>query len=234
MRTVVEETEAALPESAWPAWTGSNHDMFRFSTRWAGGDSRKARLALLMLLSLRGTPVLYQGDEIGMPDVKLTQADMRDPLGVRYWPHYEGRDSGRTPMQWRATPGGGFTEPGCTPWLPLGDTTAINVEVQREDPASMLQLARDVIAFRRDHADFCLGDYQTIPAPEGVWMWRRGSGYIVVLNMSEVDVGLTDVEGIVRIGTDRHRETEQVHGSIRVEPYEGLIVEVTGSGHPGP
>ncbi len=66
MRAIVEETEAALPAGAWPAWTGSNHDMFRFPTRWAEDDPAKVRLALLMLLSLRGTPVLYQGDEIGM------------------------------------------------------------------------------------------------------------------------------------------------------------------------
>ena len=82
MRTIVEETEAALPADAWPAWTGSNHDMFRFPSRWAGGQVAKSRLALLMLLGLRGTPVLYQGDEIGMLDVKLDQADPRDPLGV--------------------------------------------------------------------------------------------------------------------------------------------------------
>ena len=66
MRAIVEETEAALPPGAWPAWTGSNHDMFRFPTRWAEDDPARVRLALLMLLSLRGTPVLYQGDEIGM------------------------------------------------------------------------------------------------------------------------------------------------------------------------
>ena len=71
MRAIVEETEAALPPGTWPAWTGSNHDMFRFPTRWAEDDPAKIRLALLLLLCLRGTPVLYQGDEIGMGDVTL-------------------------------------------------------------------------------------------------------------------------------------------------------------------
>ena len=110
MRAIVEETEAVLPPGAWPAWTGSNHDMFRFPTRWAEDDPAKVRLALLMLLSLRGTPVLYQGDEIGMPNVAVAHEDMRDPLGVRFYPYYEGRDAGRTPMQWSDEPGGGFTE----------------------------------------------------------------------------------------------------------------------------
>ena len=104
MRAIVEETEAALPPGAWPAWTGSNHDMFRFPTRWAEDDPAKVRLALLMLLSLRGTPVLYQGDEIGMANVAVAHEDMRDPLGVRFYPYYEGRDAGRTPMQWSDRP----------------------------------------------------------------------------------------------------------------------------------
>ena len=104
MRAIVERIEAALPPGAWPAWTGSNHDMFRFATRWAGDDPRQVRLALLMLLCLRGTPVLYQGDEIGMGNVTVAHADMRDPLGVRFHPYYDGRDACRTPMQWRDAP----------------------------------------------------------------------------------------------------------------------------------
>ncbi len=104
MRAIVEATEAALPSGAWPVWTGSNHDMSRFATRWAGGDPDRARVALLLLLCLRGTPVLYQGDEIGLGDVVVAEEDLRDPLGVRYWPHYAGRDGMRTPMPWRDTP----------------------------------------------------------------------------------------------------------------------------------
>ena len=116
--------------------------MFRFPTRWAGDDPRKIRLALLMLLSLRGTPVLYQGDEIGLGNAKVAHEDMRDPLGVRYFPYYEGRDAGRTPMPWSSDPGGGFTDPGVKPWLPLGDVGACNVETQRSDPSSVLALTR--------------------------------------------------------------------------------------------
>ena len=112
MRTIVEATEAALPAGAWPVWTGSNHDMSRFSPRWADDDPARARVALVILLCLRGTPVLYQGDEIGLGDTEPQQADLRDPLGVRFWPYYAGRDGMRTPMPWRNVPGGGFTDPG--------------------------------------------------------------------------------------------------------------------------
>src|SRR5207302_138887 len=89
---IVEQTEAVLPARAWPLWTASNHDISRFPSRWCGGSDRLARCALLMLVTLRGTPFLYQGDEIAMLDGKLTQADLRDPAGVRGWPRVEGRD----------------------------------------------------------------------------------------------------------------------------------------------
>ena len=83
MRPLVEGIEARLPEAAWPVWTGSNHDAGRLATRWAGGDERKARAALLMLLTLRGTPVLYYGDEIALQDAELDWREALDPVARR-------------------------------------------------------------------------------------------------------------------------------------------------------
>ncbi len=178
MPDLVARIETALPPGAWPAWTGSNHDMSRFATRWAHDDPRRVRAALLMLLTLRGTPVLYQGDEIGLGDTTLEQPDLRDPLGVRYWPAYAGRDAMRTPMHWRKGPGGGFTDAGVRPWLPMGDT-ACNVEDQREDPSSILNLARDLLARRAATPDLCLGAYSRAARPGGRLgvaprRWTRG------------------------------------------------------------
>ncbi len=224
MRAVVEETEAALPPGAWPAWTGSNHDMFRFPTRWAEDDPAKVRLALLMLLSLRGTPVLYQGDEIGMANVAVAQEDLRDPLGVRFFPYYEGRDAGRTPMQWSDQRGGGFTDADRS-WLPLGDLAATNVMAQRDDPESVLTLCRDLIAFRRRHPEFSSGDTTSWATPDGVWAWTRGERHVVVLNMSPEEVVLPDLPGTIELGTDRGREQEVVEGSLRLGAFEGLILE---------
>jgi alpha-glucosidase len=229
MRAIVEGTEAALPPGAWPAWTGSNHDMFRFPTRWAADDPARTRLALLMLLTLRGTPVLYQGDEIGQGNAKLTQEDMRDPLGVRYWPYYEGRDAGRTPMQWADRPGGGFTDAGVRPWLPLSDTSVVNVEGQRGDSSSMLSFARDLIAFRRAQPDLVAGDYRSLDAPDGVWAFTRGDRFTVALNLSEGSSTVPGVDGTVRFGTDRGREGDVVAGTLALGPWEGLIVEDTAS-----
>jgi alpha-glucosidase len=225
LRSVVEHTEAALPPGAWPVWTGSNHDMFRFPTRWAENDPAKVRAAVLMLLTLRGTPVLYQGDEIGLGNhTALIQEDMRDPLGVRYWPHYEGRDAGRTPMHWTDAPGGGFTEPGARPWLPLGDVHSYNVEDQRSDPASVLTLTRDLIALRRQEPDLRTGAYRSRAAPDGVWAWSRGAGHVVLINMADRATVVPDVEGTLRLATDRARAGELVTGSLELAPWEGVIL----------
>ncbi|MDQ1467062.1 MAG: alpha-glucosidase [Actinomycetota bacterium] len=228
LRRIVEETEALLPPDAWPVWTGSNHDMSRLATRWAGDDTKKIGAALVMLLTLRGTPVLYQGDEIGLGDVPVARDRLRDPLGVRYFPAYAGRDAMRTPMPWRPGPGAGFTQPGVTPWLPLGDPAACNVEDQRRDPASLLTLTRDLIELRRGTPDLRSGSYATRPAPSsspGVWVWRRGSSFDVVVNLAESEASLSNVEGRVRIGTDRGRDGEPISGALHVRGWEALVIE---------
>jgi alpha-glucosidase len=225
MRRVVEDAEALFPPGAWPAWTGSNHDMSRMASRWADNDPAKIRTALLMLLGLRGTPVLYQGDEIGLGDVAVAHEDMRDPLGVAYFPAYAGRDAMRTPMPWRPEVGGGFTEPGVRPWLPLGDTTQCNVEDQRSDPGSTLTLVRDLIALRRHTSDLQTGSYRCMAAPDGVWAWRRGTGVVVALNLSDDEAVLDGIEGHILMATDRGRDGESVSGALRLRRFEGLIVE---------
>jgi alpha-glucosidase len=226
MRRIVEDTEARLAPGAWPAWVGSNHDMSRFASRWAAGDGRKARTALLMLLCLRGTPVLYQGDEIGLGDVPVPQDRLRDPLGVRYWPAYAGRDAMRTPMPWRAGPGGGFTDPGTQPWLPLGLTEGCNVEDQRSDPGSMLTLARDLIALRRRTPALRTGAYETVTGPDGTWAWLRGDRVLVVLNLSDHDVTVDGTRGRVCIATRRERDGESFDDTLRIGAWEGVVAEI--------
>jgi len=228
LRTLVEATEVRLPAGAWPVWTGSNHDVSRLATRWAGGDPGRIRLALMMLLTLRGTPVLYQGDEIGLPDTALDKKDLRDPVGLRFWPAYAGRDPARTPMPWRNQPGGGFTGADATTWLPLGDVAACNVEDQRDDPGSVLSLTRDLIALRRVTPDLQMGDYVTLPAPDGVWAWGRGAGTAVALNFGDheatVDLAPAEQRRRIAIGTDRGRDGEAVGPRLRLRPWEGVVV----------
>jgi alpha-glucosidase len=227
LRAIVEGTERALPPSAWPVWTGSNHDMSRLATRWAGGDRAKTRAALFMLLCLKGTPVLYQGDEIGLVDTDVPQDQLRDPLGVAYWPAYAGRDAMRTPMQWRDVPGGGFTDPEVPPWLPLGHLATSNVEDQRRDPDSILHLARDLIAVRRGSHDLQTGSYRSLEATPSTWAWSRGDSMVVVVNMTDGEGMLDGVSGRVRVGTDRRRDGEMVEGAVRVRGWEAVLVERT-------
>ena len=205
MRSIVEETERLLPPGAWPAWTGSNHDLSRLTTRWAGGNEDKARLALVMLLCLRGTPVLYQGDEIALPDVDVPRERLRDPLGVLYWPAYAGRDTMRTPMPWHGGPGDGFTEPGVEPWLPLGHPDGTTVADERDDPGSTLHLVRDLIALRRERPDLHGGSYRSLDTEPSVWAWSRGERTVVACNMG--DDASTD-RGSCRHRALRHRSEQ--------------------------
>ena len=216
MRTVIEQAEAALPQGAWPVWTGSNHDFVRFPTRWCDGDERKVRCALLLLLTLRGTPFLYYGDELGMRQAEVTGGDVRDPA--------DRRDGARTPMQWAAVDGAGFTSPAMQPWLPFGDFAERNVEAQRADPASHLNLVRDLIALRRERPELRQGSYESIAAPEGCWAWRRGAEIAVAVNLSDGDVAVEEVQGAITLATERAREGERVDGTLRLAPWTGAVV----------
>jgi alpha-glucosidase len=220
LRTIVEGMEERLPEAAWPVWTGSNHDAGRLATRWAGDDPARTRAALLMLLSLRGTPFLYYGDEIGLSDVATDPARARDPVGRRH--PERNRDRCRTPMQW--TPAGGFSDDGAEPWLPFGDLAACNVADQRADPGSTLHLVRDLITLRRERADLRTGAYATLPAPGGAWAFRRGDATVVALNLCGETATVDGVSGRVLIATDRTRDGERVDGALSLGPWSGAVV----------
>lgn len=220
---VVAESELVIPDVGWPVWTVSNHDVPRVMSRWCGGDEGKLRCALLSLLTLRGTPVLYYGDEIGMPDTPIRKEDLQDPLGKRHWPKPRGRDPERTPMPWGNSPGAGFTEPGVRPWLPIGDASSRNVEEQRRNPASTLLFVRDLIAIRRKSRDLQSGDYRQLASPAGAWSWERGSGTTVSINLSDRPVRITGLTGRILIDTTRSRGGERVDGELQLEPWEGAL-----------
>ncbi len=225
MRAIVEATEEALPGGSWPAWTGSNHDMSRFATRWADGDPARARVALVILLCLRGTPVLYQGDEIGLCDIPVPRERLRDPLGTAFWPAYAGRDPMRTPMPWRPVAGGGFTDDEVEPWLPLGDPELCNVEDQRHDPGSMLTLTRDLIALRAGCPDLADGPYRTLDSTPGSWAWARGEDMVIMANMTDAQGVLGEVDGTVRIGSDRRLDGQPVRGRLELAGWQAVVVE---------
>ncbi len=220
---IVDDVEKGFPAHAWPVWTGSNHDAGRFATRWCDNDERKVRCGLLMLLTLRGTPVLYYGDEIGLPSVEFTEDQLLDPVGLRFWPAYPGRDPGRTPMHWTDASGAGFTTSEAA-WLPLGDLS-YNVASQTSDPGSVLNLCRDLIAARRSTPDLSSGAFSRRRSPEGTWVYQRGEETVVALNMSDEPAKISRLRGTVRISTQRDRDGEKFSGGIALEPWEGVLVE---------
>jgi alpha-glucosidase len=213
MRAIVDQTEALIPAAGWPVWTFSNHDIGRVATRTCGGDPAKVRCALMMLLALRGTPVLYYGDELGLPDMPVPADRVHD---------HSGRDRARTPMPWSSEAGGRFTGAGVEPWLPLGDVGEHNVADQRADRNSVLTFTHDVIALRRDLPELRDGGHEPVDAPDGVWAWRRGRA-LVAVNLS----GRVEAAGTLRIGTSRARDGEPVDGTLRLGAWEGAVVEAT-------
>jgi alpha-glucosidase len=228
LRTIVDAAEGALDEPAWPVWAISTHDLPRFVDRWCGGLVERARVALLMLLTLRGTPVLYYGDELGMCDVPVPTPQRRDPVGTGSYDAGHGRDPCRTPMPWSAQSGGGFTTPEAEPWLPLSSQPGVTVEEQRADPNSMLVLCRDLIALRRAEPDLTGGDYASVPTPEGVWGYCRGARFLVALNLSDEVAEFEPGTGgaTVRLSTNRARDGEAIGASVQLGPWEGLVLEL--------
>src|SRR3954451_22044234 len=226
LRGIVDRTAAALPARAWPVWTLSNHDVSRAPTRWCDGDAERARCALLLLLTLRGTPVLYYGDELGLPDTDVPVERLVDPVSVMYHPVHN-RDAARTPMPWTADPGAGFTTEGVEPWLPFGVLAAYNVADQRADARSTLHFTRELLALRREHDDLRTGDFVDVGSAGNVWTYRRGDRLLVVLHLGPDRVSIPlPGPGRVLLDTHRTRDGEAASRSIEIEGWRGLLVEL--------
>src|SRR3984957_8208096 len=180
---LIEAYEAALPTGAWPNWVLGNHDRSRAASRLGPAQ---ARVAAMLLLTLRGTPTIYQGEEIGMTDVPIPPHLVQDPFERNIPGFGLGRDPVRTPMPWSAESNGGFTE--GKPWLPLNaDADVLNVSTEAGDPRSMLSLYRTLIRLRRASEALSSGDFKLLAATEHVLAYERrlgGDSLIVVLNMS--------------------------------------------------
>jgi alpha-glucosidase len=219
--------EAALPGGGWPNWVLSNHDRPRIASR-AGPE--QARVAAMLLLTLRGTPTIYYGDEIGMTDVPIPPELERDP--ARLEGPGRGRDPERTPMRWDGSPGAGFTS--GTPWLPIGEVGDVNVAAQRDDPGSILQLHRRLIALRQAEPALAVGAWAPILARGDVLAYERslpGRRLVVALNLGAAshDVEVRSFHaGRVLVSTGLDRTSEEVSGTISLRGNEGVVVEVDG------
>lgn len=184
LRTLIEQYEAALPPGGWPNWVLGNHDRPRVAAKL--GDAQ-ARVAAMLLLTLRGTPTIYYGDEIGMADVAIPPDRVVDPRELREPGKGLNRDPVRTPMAWDGSANAGFTS--GEPWLPLHeDWPTRNVAAQADDPALMLALYRELLALRRGRPSLAVGSIAMIDAGEGVLAYSRdheGEVTTVLLNLTD-------------------------------------------------
>jgi alpha-glucosidase len=164
------------PDEGWPSWAFSNHDAPRSVTRWTrdGNMARAAQLGLLLLLSLRGNPIIYQGEELGLPQGEVAFEDLQDPEAIANWPHTLGRDGARTPMPWQASaPQAGFSSANRT-WLKLDPAHAgFAVDRQAADLGSTLAYTRQLLHLRRQHSALVSGDITLLDTPEAVLAFIR-------------------------------------------------------------
>jgi len=224
---LIAEYERLLPEGAWPNWVLGNHDRPRIASRVGAAQ---ARAAAMLLLTLRGTPTLYYGDELGMANVPIAREAVQDPFEKRVPGIGLGRDPIRTPMQWSAEPNAGFTQ--GRPWLPLaGDYARVNVDAQRADARSMLSLYRKLIALRRAEPQLQLGSLEIIETRGDVLAYRRGEGFLVALNLGREPHRLPlSLSCAVALSTHLEREGERVEKRVELRPNEGLLVRLDDGG----
>ena len=229
VRAAVEGVQGVLPPGAWASWVLGNHDQPRFASPGRAGRGQ-AKAGMLLLLTLRGTPTIYYGDEIGMVDVPVATRDARDPLERRE--AGRGRDPQRSPMQWDSSPNAGFTSADAEPWLPVAiDADVVNVAGQAEDPDSILTLTRRLIELRREHAVLRAGDFEPFgQTPDGTVAFRCASvdGQVTVaLNLTGEGRSVPGVgAGSVLIGTHRDRFGGREAGStVELRPNEAVVIE---------
>jgi alpha-glucosidase len=233
-RKQIAEVNAA---SGWPTFVISNHDIVRSYDRYGDGkhNDEIAKLMAGLYLTLRGTPILYYGEEIGMKTTPPTsREEVKDPIGIKGWPKEKGRDGERTPMQWNDSENAGFTK--GTPWLPVPPTYKThNVADESKDPNSVLEFYKSVLKLRHDNQALFSGSYQAINEsdPDVLSYLRvyKGEGVVVALNMSgtaqKVNLelktnGFTSASSLLATSSSSAQGNE-----ISLEPYGVFIGELT-------
>lgn len=224
---IIADYEQALPEGAWPNWVLGNHDWPRIASR-VGRE--QARVAAMLLLTLRGTPTLYYGDEVGMHQVAIGPGQVRDPFERNVPGISVGRDGCRTPMQWDATPYAGFST--TTPWLPLAeDFVHENVVNLAADTKSILNFYKALIDLRRKLPQLVTGSYEPVAADGDVLLYRRrgdGGAITIALNLGAEPVSVTSSSVVfgsgILLSTFLDRQGERMQARLDLRGNEGVIL----------
>lgn len=221
---------SSVSNKGWPCHVLSNHDRSRVLTRLAGGSIEKAKVLAAMLLTQKGTPFIYYGDEIGMSDGALTKKQVLDPVGKKYWPFNKGRDGFRTPMQWDRTKYAGFSE--TEPWLPVNENSRlVNVYRQEEQQSSLLNFYRRLISLRSREEALYAGEWLPTDAGSNILAYYRvgkKSRFFIALSFSG-SVARCQVNDNSRFeiafSTHRQRDDRLSIKDIALYPYEVLIIK---------
>ncbi|ANH02892.1 alpha-glucosidase [Shinella sp. HZN7] len=228
----VAETQLALEKAApegWVCWAFSNHDVMRHISRWGGAvtdHEAHAKLLASLLMSLRGSVCIYQGEELALPEAELAYEDLQDPYGIQFWPDFKGRDGCRTPMVWDSgQPTGGFSE--GRPWLPV---PAVHLEravdVQEGDAASVLAHYRRFLAFRKQHAALVKGEIAFQSAEGAILSFVRTHGnekVFCAFNMSPI-ARLADLPAGTLEALEGHGFESMMHAeSIELPAWSGFF-----------
>ncbi|MCD2470579.1 alpha-glucosidase family protein [Jiella sp. MQZ9-1] len=230
VRTILERFEAAGPDG-WACWAFSNHDVERHATRWTAGQDgseRILRLAAGILMTLRGSVCLYQGEELGLTEAEIAYEDLVDPYGINFWPEVKGRDGCRTPMAWEShAPNAGFST--ARPWLPVPADHAFRaVDAMEAEPDSLLHVYRRLIAFRAAHPVLAKGAIRCLDAADDILAFiREGQGegerLLCVFNLSDrpatFDLTTHDPQPLEGHGFAGQREG----GRLRLAAHDGFI-----------
>jgi alpha-glucosidase len=225
IRELIARYEAALPLGAWPNWVLGNHDRPRVASRVG---TAQARVAAMLLLTLRGTPTLYYGDEIGMKQVPIAPDQVQDPFEKNVPGIGVGRDGCRTPMQWGAGEHSGFTT--GEPWLPLdADYPHQNAAALATDPHSILSLYVKLIDLRKRLPELVFGGYEPVDTAGDVLAYRRvydGQVVLIALNLGGEPASLHVGAGEILLVTGLDRHGENVSGALELSGNEGVIVRL--------
>jgi alpha-glucosidase len=227
---VIEDYEHALPEGGWPNWVLGNHDNPRIASRVGAAQ---ARVAAMLLLTLRGTPTIYYGEEIGMEQVGIPANRVRDPAEFRQPGKAMGRDGCRTPILWDQSEYAGFSR--VEPWLPLPhDFQERCLSAQREEPRSIYRLYRNLIGLRKKHLALSIGFFRMLVCEDNVLVYIRdyqSKRLLVALNLSGGAVAaiVPNYVGCILLSSYGDRHEEPVRERFHLRPNEGTIIEVTQS-----
>jgi len=227
----IDEYEGALPPEGWPNWVLGNHDQPRITSRVG---LQQARVAAMLLLTLRGTPTIYYGEELALRDVPIPFSEVQDPQGLNMPDKNLSRDPARTPMQWDDSAYAGFST--AMPWLRVGPQyKRVNVAAQKDDPYSPLSLYRRLIRLRQSEPSLQSGGYRPVHADQYALAYIRQApgekAFLVVLNLSHrpcyLNISHPSIDGQVVLSTSGELEGTAVTGNIQLEGDEGIIVALT-------